>query len=55
MSRSPNAQTILGTNDQAVLIYDVADRATVSLLKTGSDVFAVAQDKVRYKTSQHLP
>ncbi|OAX42146.1 hypothetical protein K503DRAFT_734273 [Rhizopogon vinicolor AM-OR11-026] len=35
---------VLGTNNQAVLINDAAERATVSLLKTGSDVFAVAQD-----------
>ena len=37
-----------GTNDHAVLIDDAADRATVGLLKTGSDVFAVAQDDVRH-------
>ncbi|KAG1745878.1 uncharacterized protein EDB91DRAFT_129480 [Suillus paluster] len=35
---------VLGTNDQAVVIDDVADRATVCFLKTGSDIFAVAQD-----------
>ncbi|KAG0704251.1 WD40-repeat-containing domain protein [Suillus ampliporus] len=35
---------VLGTNDQAVVIDDVADRATVCFFKTGSDVFAVAQD-----------
>jgi len=46
---------MLGTNDQAVLISDVADRATVSLLKTGSDVFSVAQDDVCFSSSQGLP
>lgn len=35
---------VLGTNDQAVVIDDVADRATVCFMKTGSDVFAVTQD-----------
>ncbi|KAG2151315.1 hypothetical protein DEU56DRAFT_545388 [Suillus clintonianus] len=35
---------VLGTNDQAVVIDDAADRATVCFLKTSSDVFAVAQD-----------
>ncbi|KAG1748732.1 WD40-repeat-containing domain protein [Suillus lakei] len=35
---------VLGTNDQAVVIDDAADRATVCFMKTGSDVFAVAQD-----------
>ncbi|KAG1774887.1 hypothetical protein EV702DRAFT_1121669 [Suillus placidus] len=35
---------VLGTNDQAVVIDDAANRATVCFMKTGSDVFAVAQD-----------
>ncbi|KAG1872376.1 hypothetical protein DFJ58DRAFT_436736 [Suillus subalutaceus] len=35
---------VLGANDQAVVIDDAADRATVCFMKTGSDVFAVAQD-----------
>lgn len=35
---------VLGTNGQAVVIDDVADRATVCFMKTGSDVFAVTQD-----------
>lgn len=35
---------VLGTNDQAVVIDDAADRTTVCFMKTGSDVFAVTQD-----------
>ncbi|KAG2155918.1 uncharacterized protein EDB93DRAFT_1247559 [Suillus bovinus] len=35
---------VLGTNDQAVVINDAADRATVCFMKTGSDVFAVTQN-----------
>lgn len=38
------SRLVLGTNDQAVVIDDAADRATVRFMKTGSDVFAVAQD-----------
>lgn len=49
--RSSNAQRISGTNDQAVVIDDAADRATVCFMKTGSDVFAVTQDNVRFRVS----
>lgn len=38
------SRLVLGTNDQAVVIDDAADRATVCIMKTGSDVFAVTQD-----------
>lgn len=38
------SRLVLGTNDQAVVIDDAADRATVCFMKTGSDVFAVTQD-----------
>lgn len=50
---SSNAHRISGTNDQAVVIDDAADRATVRFMKTGSDVFAVAQDDVRFRASQY--
>jgi hypothetical protein len=51
---SSSAQRISGTNDQAAIIDDAADRATVCLLKTGSDVFAVTQDNVCFWESQYL-
>jgi WD repeat-containing protein 21A len=35
---------VLGTNNQAVVVDDAADRATVCFMKTGSDVFTIAQD-----------
>jgi hypothetical protein len=48
---SSNTQRMSGTNDQAVVIDDAADRATVCIMKTGSDVFAVTQDNVRFRVS----